>query len=212
MKQVTGSNCCASTNKVSIQQSLDGHSFSVPTPDQWKNDGEPLEFEIITPLTMLVPAEIFEQAHAQELMAANGTPVPQNMSVVWSSPRDITTTPEQTQRVIALMAIDKKMLRTVTKASSGNFRYTSPLLADFCPSQPSMRLQHVADTLYIKVYDGRLRLAEAIAAHDEADLLYFVERAAEELDLKKLELHISGDRTRTMSKLIGKRFKKIICE
>lgn len=212
MKQVTGSNCCTSTNKVSIQQSLDGHSFSVPTPNLWKCDGEPLMFEIITPLTLLVPEEVFDGSHAQEMMAANGTPLPQHMSVVWSSPQEITVSDTARQRVVALMAIDKEMLRSITKTTAGNFRYTSPLLDDFRSAQPAMSLRHESDTLYIKVYEGHLRLAEAIPVREDVDVLYFIERAAGQWNLKDFELHVKGSEAKSLSKLIGKRFKKTICE
>lgn len=171
-----------------------------------------MEFEIITPLTMLVPEEIFEEAHASELMAANGTPVGQDMSVVWSSPREITVADNTTQRVVALMALGKDMLKTITKTTSGDFRYTSPLLDDFHPAAPTIRLQHVADTLYIKVYDTTLRMAEAIPAADEVDLLYFIERAGEHLELRNYELDLAARDTKSLRKTIGKRFKKIICE
>ena len=58
MKQATGSNTPQSINKVSIQLTLDGHSFSAPAlSGEFPGDG-PVEVELLTPRTMLVPEEL----------------------------------------------------------------------------------------------------------------------------------------------------------
>ena len=72
MKQATGSNTPQSINKVSIQLTLDGHSFSAPAlSGEFPGDG-PVEVELLTPLTMLVPEELFDKEHAGEVLAAAG--------------------------------------------------------------------------------------------------------------------------------------------
>ena len=71
MKQATGSNTPQSGNKVSIQLSLDGHSFSAPAlSGEFPGDG-PVEVELLTPRTTLVPEEFFDEACAGELLAAH---------------------------------------------------------------------------------------------------------------------------------------------
>ena len=63
MKQATGSNTPQSINKVSIQLTLDGHSFSAPAlSGEFPGDG-PVEVELLTPRTMLVPEELFDKEH-----------------------------------------------------------------------------------------------------------------------------------------------------
>ena len=57
MKQVTGSNTPQATNKVSIQLTLDGHSFSAHGLDGEFPGEEPVEAELLTARTMLVPEE-----------------------------------------------------------------------------------------------------------------------------------------------------------
>ena len=70
MKQATGSNTPQSINKVSIQLTLDGHSFSAPAlSGEFPGDG-PVEVELLTPRTMLVPEELFDKEHAGEVLAA----------------------------------------------------------------------------------------------------------------------------------------------
>ncbi len=73
MKQATGSNTPQSINKVSIQLTLDGHSFSAPAlSGEFPGDG-PVEVELLTPRTTLVPEEFFDEACAAgTLLAANG--------------------------------------------------------------------------------------------------------------------------------------------
>lgn len=73
MRQVTGkTNPPESGYKVSIQQSLDGHSFSCsPLPDP-TGDETTLEVEVCSARTVLAPAEYFESAKAAALLAAEG--------------------------------------------------------------------------------------------------------------------------------------------
>ena len=59
MKQATGSKTPNPIHKVSIQLALDGHSFSTPLPAAAGE--EPVEVELLTPKTMLVPAELFDE-------------------------------------------------------------------------------------------------------------------------------------------------------
>ena len=70
MKQATGSKTPNPIHKVSIQLALDGHSFSTPLPAAAGE--EPVEVELLTPKTMLVPAELFDEERGAELLAANG--------------------------------------------------------------------------------------------------------------------------------------------
>ena len=72
MRQATGK-----TNRpqdgygVSIQQSLDGHSFSLHGLESPAAEGV-VEVEAVTPRTMLVPHEVFEPAATEALLAAAG--------------------------------------------------------------------------------------------------------------------------------------------
>lgn len=70
MKQVTGSNTPQATNKVSIQLTLDGHSFSAHGLDGEFPGEEPVEAELLTARTMLVPEEVLGTGDAGD--AARG--------------------------------------------------------------------------------------------------------------------------------------------
>ena len=70
MKQATGSNTPQSGNKVSIQLSLDGHSFSVPALPELPAGEAPVTVELLLPRTMLVPGELFDAEWGAEMLAA----------------------------------------------------------------------------------------------------------------------------------------------
>ena len=69
MRQVTGSNPSPSANRMSIQLTLSGHSFSrSELPRLSSHDERTVEIEIITDRVMLAPTEIVDEQKATELM------------------------------------------------------------------------------------------------------------------------------------------------
>ena len=126
MKQATGSNTPQSINKVSIQLTLDGHSFSAPAlSGEFPGDG-PVEVELLTPRTMLVPEELFDKEHAGEVLAAAGMAALPGECPVWSAPQ---------QNAVAVMAAAENALAAVHERLGGRARYTTPLL---CVPQTSV--------------------------------------------------------------------------
>lgn len=57
MKPATGNKPAPGVRKVSIQQPLDGHSFSMPAVPGLR-EGEVVEVEVLTPRTLLIPASM----------------------------------------------------------------------------------------------------------------------------------------------------------
>lgn len=203
MKQVTGSNTPQSINKVSIQLTLDGHSFSAPAlTGEFPGDG-PVEVELLTARTMLVPEEFFDEGRAGELLAANGMAALPGECTVWSAPQ---------QNAVAVMAAAEDALRAVRERLGDRARYTTPLLHAPQTSVPTVWMYYAADVLYIKVYDGKLRFAEVVPAPDEADLLYFLERLGSEFRLKDYALRIGSGNGRTLKRKLSGYFKRIVCE
>ena len=185
MKQVTGSNTPQATNKVSIQLTLDGHSFSAHGLDGEFPGEEPVEAELLTARTMLVPEEVLGTGDAGTLLAANGMAPAAEERAVCSLP---------VQGIVAVMAAHREALRQAEEKLGDRIRYTTPGL------------------LYIKVYDGSLRFAGVIPAPDTADVCYFTERLEKEFTLKSCELKISGDDAKACGKLLKGYFKRIVCE
>ena len=102
MKQVTGSNTPQATNKVSIQLTLDGHSFSAHGLDGEFPGEEPVEAELLTARTMLVPEEVLGTGDAGTLLAANGMAPAAEERAVCSLP---------VQGIVAVMAAHREALR-----------------------------------------------------------------------------------------------------
>ena len=203
MKQATGSNTPQSINKVSIQLTLDGHSFSAPAlSGEFPGDG-PVEVELLTLRTMLVPEELFDKEHAGEVLAAAGMAALPGECPVWSAPQ---------QNAVAVMAAAENALAVVHERLGGRARYTTPLLCVPQTSVPTVWMYYAAGLLYIKVYDGKLRFAEVVPAPDEADLLYMLERLGSEFRLRDYTLRIGSGDGRALKRKLGGYFRQIVCE
>ena len=150
MKQVTGSNTPQATNKVSIQLTLDGHSFSAHGLGREFPGEEPVEAELLTARTMLVPEEVLGTGDAGTLLAANGMAPAAEERAVCSLP---------VQGIVAVMAAHREALRQVEEKLGDRIRYTTPLLREVQAGTPTVWAYRTAGLLYIKVYDGSLRFA-----------------------------------------------------
>lgn len=203
MKQATGSNTPQSINKVSIQLTLDGHSFSAPALSGEFPGDSPVEVELLTPRTMLVPEELFDEEHAGEVLAAAGMAALPGECPVWSAPQ---------QNAVAVMAAAENALAAVHERLGGRARYTTPLLCVPQTSVPTVWMYYAAGLLYIKVYDGKLRFAEVVPAPDEADLLYMLERLGSEFRLRDYTLRIGSGDGRALKRKLGGYFRQIVCE
>lgn len=202
MRQETGkTNSPNSGYKVSIQQSLDGHSFSVPALPE--TDGGVLEVEVLTSRTQLVPAAYFSAEHAAELLAAAGLAPGVDETVVWSDPQ---------AEVVAVMALPRA-LREQLESKFRQVSYTTPLLESPAPTAKSVWLYRVGTLLYIKVATGerQLALAEVIPAPEEPDIRYFLERLAAAFPLQEYTLQAAGENPKRLCKQFGRLFKKTKC-
>lgn len=205
MRQETGkTNSFRSTDKVSIQLVLDGHSFS---PDRLPREiaaGTSVEIELLTARTTLVPAELFDADSATALLAAAGIAVAAGEQPVWS-----TTEGE----IVALMVIDRESLRTLRARFGERLHFTTPLLA--APASqtdgPTVEMLHTHDILYIKVYDAALQLAEAVPVATESELLYLCERLHAEFPTERYTLRLAGTMDKRWRSLLRARFKQVVC-
>lgn len=203
MKPATGSNTPQSANKVSIQQSLDGHSFSVQGAEALASDAAAVEVEVLSERTMLVPREAFDAANCEALLAANGTPLAEGQQAVYSDPR---------AEIVAVMALSGDALETVQARLGERAVFTTPLLTTPQTAGPTVWMYLAGQLLYIKVYDSGLRLAEVVPATEQADLVYVVERLGNAFLIGENTLSVAGPAARTLRKLVGKRFGKVVCE
>lgn len=204
MKPETGNKPLTAQNMVSIQLSLDGHSFSPsPLPERPGGEGD-VWVELILPRTMLVPESLFDPETAGELLAANGTPATAGERIVCSEARD---------GAVAVMPIAGEVLQQIEAKYPGTRHFTTPLLHRPAETGKCVWMARRGMVLYTKVYrDGQLLLAEAIAAETEEELIYFTERLNEAFPLAEFELRAAGEEPGKLRKRIGKIFAKATCE
>lgn len=101
------------------------------------------------------------------------------------------------------------------RGQRGSWRigYTTPLLKVPARTSATVWMCRKGGVLYIKVYRERaLRMAEAIPAALESDLLYVAGRMQQAYPLGCYELVVAGDDAKTLRRLFGKRFGKSLCE
>ncbi len=208
MKQVTGkTNSNTTVDKVSIRLALDGHSFSISGEEKQEVKSE-VTVEVLTPRTLLVPAELLNQTSDVEkemadLLVMAGLAMKSGDCVICS---------HENNGVAAIMAVPQDAISRIQNRFKRKVRYTTPLL-DLTAEGTALRIHRVADLLYIKVYsENCLRLAEVVPIVGESDLLYLFERIDAEFPLKTYRAIISGDNPKRLHKLLGRRFKEVVCE
>lgn len=203
MRQVTGSNPSTSVFRVSIQQSLDGHSFSHPRLDECANSDKPVEVELLLPHSLLVPNTLYRKENEAELFAASGMPLAQNETVIACSSRS---------HGVVLVAMEAEMQKQL-REKFPNARYASPLESVPQNTENTIWIAKKSRLLYIKVYrTGILRLAEVIPADSEAEIGYFLQRLDQLFPLKEFCLQITGEEPKQLKKWFGKAFNKVSCE
>ena len=104
-------------------------------------------------------------------------------------------------------------MRQIEERLGDRVRYTSPLLRTPADTASAVWMYRQSGTLYIKVYrEQTLRMAEALPAAGEADLLYVAERLQQAFALHEYVLIAAGDDAKGLRRLLGKRFGKSLCE
>ncbi len=203
MKQATGRTTpLSATLEVSIRPESDGHSFSICGLD----GGDPsVPVEVLTPRTILVPAELFDFAEAERLLAAAGLAPAEGERAVWSAPQN---------DAVAVMAAPRAAVEQVRERLGrlgGEVRFTTPLLGGPQAAEAAIWMRQAGELLYIKVYDPKLCYAEVIPASTDADRMYLFERLAAEFPTRERTLLLADDDTKRLRKMFGGRFKRVSC-
>ena len=211
MRQVTGSNPSPSANRMSIQLTLSGHSFSrSDLPRLSSRDERTVEIEVMTDRVMLAPMEIFDENRAKELLAISGIEVQNDERIVIAR--------DQKAGLVAIMALPRTLLATVEERYGRRAEFTTPLLRTRLCTEPTAWLFLASELIYIKVWSGgKLRMAEVLLRKKTDDVLYYATVIDKRFTLNGFKVVVTGTEAvendvRETSKLLSKFYKKVICE
>lgn len=186
-----------SLNKVSIRLASGGHSFS-PAALCVEGDGI-VEVVISTPKTTLVPAELFVAEDPCSHLAAVGIAPVSNEQVVHSGVVD---------GIVAVMAINGECVELLRTNYGSRLSFVSPLLEDAAPEHGAL-IRLDTDVLYVRIYDGGLRFAEAMEVTADADLQYYLESIQRVYDIYNMYARAMGD-TERLKRIAGRCFKNLV--
>lgn len=211
MRQVTGSNPSPSANRMSIQLTLSGHSFSrSDLPRLSSRDERMVDIEVITDRTILVPADLLNEQHAEQLFSIAGITPREDEQII--------VVRDDKSGIAALMALPDTLLATLADRYGRRYELTTPLLRTRLCTEPTVWLYLAAGIIYIKVWSGgKLRLAEAFPYKKEEDILYYASVLDKQFVLNNFCIVVDGTtsssiKTSDCVKLLKKYYKKVICE
>ena len=191
-----------SLNNVSIRLKSGGHSFSTATFGAEVRCAEsPVVVSLLTPKTMLVPAEFFDAKRAEDYLAEVGLALSMNECAVCSN---------AVSGVVAVMAISEQCYAELQKAVPAGVCFTSPLLEGEAVEKGS--IIHLEDNvLYVRVYNGGMLFAEAMECQSDADVLYYLAKIDKAYGIYDMYARAKGDAKRLKS-LLKSMFKDLVCE
>lgn len=110
------------------------------------------------------------------------------------------------------MPVPAAAVETVRRQFGPQTPFTTPLLTLRKYTEPTVWFYRAGTLLYIKVYDTLLRLAEAIEAPGDADLLCVAERLTREFPAEHYAAAVEGDEPHRLRRLLQRYFKRVTCE
>lgn len=191
-----------SLNNVSIRLKSGGHSFSASELGaEVRSASQPVEVVVLTAKTTLVPAEFFDGEHAADYLAEVGLAPSADECAVYS---------KAVNGVVAVMAINKACYDTLKVSIPAGVAFTSPLLGDSTLQKGSVI--HLEErVMFVNVYDGGLRFAEAFECENDADVLYYLATVNEVYGIYNMYARAMGD-VKHLQKLLKPIFKNLVCE
>jgi hypothetical protein len=179
-----------------------GHSFSVSELGaEVCTASHQVEVVVLTPKTTLVPAELFDKAHAADYLIEMGLSPAADECAVYSA---------AVNGAIAVMAINKQCCKELNETIAAGVTFTSPLLVGSNIEKGSA-IHLEGEVLYVSLYDGGLRFAEAFECKTDADVLYYVAKVEEVYGIYNMYARAKGD-VKRLQKLLKPIFKNLVCE
>lgn len=169
-------------NNVSIRLMSGGHAFSKQDIEQIKLAGDGVSVEVITPKSILRPAEGFVAENARQDFESVGYAIAPNECVVYS--------PESNDRVV-VMVLSRDCADAIAMLGV-EVQYTSPLNSGDDMAE-GLYISLYDDVIYIRVYRQGLRFAEAVEANSDADIVYILENLNHVYNIYNMRARVEGD-------------------
>ena len=200
MRQETGSNPNSAYKKVSIQVKLGGRSFSAGKVNA--ADATQLCFVIDTPRVTLVPREDVTLHTADNLLRIAGKACRMNEQSVCSELQD---------DIVAIIAIDKEALASISERWGSLASFTSPLLDMSHSEEACLSISASEKVCYMRLFGEGMKLqrAEAFEVSTPEDILYLTSQWIKGNDIP-IYIDKSGDCSSV--KLLNKYYKRVKCE
>ena len=181
-------------NNVSIRLMSGGHAFSNSDIDCIKRAGKDVTIEFVTPKTVLRPERGFNKTEAQHELEAMGYVVAED---------EVTVCSPAVEGIVAIMAVSANCIEAINVLEIEP-QYTSPLL----PTESLTEGSYIAlyeDVLYVRVYNGGLRFAEAMTVESDADILFYLESINRVYGIYNMYARATGD-TKRLNRVCRKCF------
>lgn len=195
--QVTGSKHPTNHENVSTRLMLSGHDFLMATSAVENLDGDAalnLTVSIDSAKTVLVPAELYTSEMAEGYLAVNDKAAGEGEKCVAAVAAGI----------VAVMAVDERIVRLLGSNPLWRVTYTSPLLEGVVSYTRAVRVTLTADNTHIVVSDhGKLLYAEVFATTEPDNILFVMTKLCEIMSIANFETRVAGPEAQAVAAMLA---------
>jgi hypothetical protein len=156
-----------------------------------------------TAKTVLVPIDLYDEGAGKDYLRFNGMAIAADEVAVASSPHD---------GIVAVMAVRAdEWNEHKDRCERGEAVVTSPLLraATERVRGRSVNIVLTDQNVYLAVWDGDLKMAEAMPDNSTDSILYYMQVVGRRFNLKKFDIRVSGPRTGLVADALRHYYKKV---
>lgn len=163
-----------------------------------------IEFQLDTPRAVLVPDELYTPESGLKYLAANNI-------VVGADECDVVTRSSKGD-IVAVVVWDRAQIDYLNSRFGPRAKFSTPLLRRTWHSGRMMSLLLTPSNVYVNVFDGRMRYAEAFPARSAADVVYYMEMLDRVYPLREWPVSVSGENARDTVRAVRKYFGRVRIE